>query len=150
MASGRLLKCSGSNYSIALDFTAHEMVIHSRGIQVTKPYKLPVDRIRAVVLQRKSVVPFATMMVMSLLTTLILKYNGLWPLIKLTSENIAKSSMICAIVTVILALPTLSRILFVNISVTWDGEPISWLIRFVPARSGRRLVRAFPEMSNEN
>jgi hypothetical protein len=58
------------------------------------------------------------------------------------------AGLIFGLVTAVLVLLALSRILFVNIHVTWDGQPISWLIRFVPIRSGKRLARAFLEMSD--
>jgi hypothetical protein len=45
------------------------------------------------------------------------------------------------------AIPTLSRALFVNVVISWEGRPKSFLVRFVLAGQGRRLARRFQRIS---
>ena len=148
MVTGELYKCAGWNYAITLDSTS-ERVIMRHTVGRTRRYEVPMDRIKSLVVERKSVVPFAALTILSALTTLLIGYGPLPYLIGIGSENIGKSTMIGALACMIFALPSISRLLFVNVYVSWDTNPSSLLIRFVPSQSGKRLADTFLEMSNK-
>ena len=112
-------------------------------------YEVPMDRIKSIVVERKSVVPFAALTILSALTTLLIGYGPLPYLINLSPENMGRSTMIGALACIIFALPSISRLLFVNVYVSWDTAPGSLLIRFVTSHSGKRLADTFLEMSNK-
>jgi len=148
VVTGELYKCAGWNYAITLDSTS-ERVIMRHTVGRTRRYEVPMDRIKSIVVERKSVVPFAALTILSALTTLLIGYGPLPYLIGLTPENMGKSTMIGALACMIFALPSISRLLFVNVYVSWDTDPSSLLIRFVPSQSGKRLADVFLEMSNK-
>jgi hypothetical protein len=103
-------------------------------------HKIPIRDIRAVIVERKSIMPFATLTVLFIILSLALRYNAFWFLMDPTrSGRISELSILAAFAS---AAPTLSRVLFVNVlisSVTGD----SWRIRYVSARTGKKLVAAF-------
>ena len=123
------------------------MVINSKEWGVSKSYQLPINRIRSVVVERKSVIPFATLTLIAAATTLIARYNALWFIVNLTPQNAQSVSSCALLVSVVSAIPTLIRILFVSVSITWDGNPTSFRVGFVPLRPGKRLAQKFQELS---
>jgi len=145
---GELHKFAGWNYAITLD-SSSESVIIRQTLGRTRRYEVPVNHIRSIVVERKSVVPFAALAILSALTTLLIGYGPVPYLISLGPANMGKSTLIGALACMIFALPSISRILFVNVYVSWDAEPRSLLIRFVPSQSGKRLADMFLEMSNK-
>lgn len=147
-ADEKLFSCRGANLSVTL--YANKMIIHDVGWTNPKSYELPVKRIRSVIVDRKSLIPFATITILAAIATVIAKYNALWFLINLTPENIGTMSTIGFLASVVFAIPTLSRAAFVNVSITWDGKPASFRMRLVPAHLGRRLARRFQELSAES
>ena len=123
------------------------MVINSKEWGVSKSYQLPITRIRSVVVERKTVIPFATLTLIAAATILMARYNALWFLINLTPQSAQTVSSFALLVSVVSAIPTLVRILFVSVSVAWDGNPTSFRVGFVPLRPGKRLVQKFQELS---
>ncbi|MGD0689668.1 MAG: hypothetical protein ABSA50_07855 [Candidatus Bathyarchaeia archaeon] len=123
------------------------MVINSKEWGVSKSYQLPIKRIRSVVVERKSVIPFATLTVIAAATILLARYNALWFLVNLTPQNAQTISSYALLVSVVSAIPTLIRIIFVSVSITWDGNPRSFRVGFVPLRRGKRLAQKFQELS---
>jgi len=123
------------------------MVINSKEWGVSKSYQLPINRIRSVVVERKGVIPFATLTLIAAATTLMTRYNALWFLVNLTPQNAQILSSYALLVSVVSALPTLFRMLFVSVSITWDGNPTSFRVGFVPLRPGKRLAQKFQELS---
>jgi hypothetical protein len=123
------------------------MVINSKEWGVSKSYQLPLNRIRSVVVERKSVIPFATLTLIAAATMLVVRYNALWFLVNLTPQNAQTVSSYALFVSVVSAIPTLIRILFVSVSITWDGNPTSFRVGFVPLRPGKRLAQKFQELS---
>ena len=148
MVTGELYKCAGWNYAITLDSNS-ERVIMRQTVGRMRRYEVPMDRIKSIVVERKSVVPFAALTILSALTTLLIGYGPLPYLINLSPENMGRSTMIGALACIIFALPSISRLLFVNVYVSWDTAPGSLLIRFVTSHSGKRLADMFLEMSNK-
>ena len=141
----KLLKCRGGVGTIIL--YADKMIIDESGWRTVKSHELPVKRIKSVMVERKSVIPFATITVLAVIATVVVKYNALWFLVYLEPPTVAWVSMTTLAISVVSAIPALSRAIFVNVAVTWDGEPASFRLRFVPAHSGRRLARRFLEVS---
>jgi len=137
--------CRGLNGFINL--YRNRMVLESKGWTNSASYELPIERIRAVVVERKSVIPSATLTVLAAAVTLLAKYNALWFLVNLTPENIGKVSSVALLIAVVCAIPTLLRTFFVNVSVTWDGKPATFRVGFVPVRSAKRLAKHFQELS---
>lgn len=123
------------------------MVINSKEWGVSKSYQLPINRIKSVVVERKSVIPFATLTIIAAAAILVGRYNALWFLINLTPQNAQTVSSCALIVSVVSAIPTLVRMLFVSVSITWDGNPTSFRVGFVPLRPGKRLAQKFQELS---
>jgi hypothetical protein len=138
-------RCRGTNYSVALN--SDRMILDARW-RSSNSYELPIKRIRTVIVERKSVMPFATLTILAAIGAVVAKYNALWFLVNLTPDTAGRISVILAAASVILALPTLSRALFVSIAVTWDGQPSTFRIRFVSAYRGRHLARLFEELSS--
>ena len=123
------------------------MVINSKEWGISKSYQLPINRIKSVVVERKSVIPFATLTLLAAVTMLVARYNALWFLVNLTPQNAQTMSSYALLVSVVSAIPTLIRILFVSVSITWDGNPTSFRVGFVPLRPGKRLAQKFQELS---
>jgi len=138
-------KCGGLVGSINL--YNDRMIINSKEWGVSKSYQLPINRIRSVVLERKSVIPFATLTLIAAAATLVARYNALWFLINLTPQNAQTLSSYALLLSIVSAIPTLVRILFVSVSITWDGNPTSFRVGFVPLRPGKRLAQKFQELS---
>jgi hypothetical protein len=66
-------------------------------------------------------------------------------LVNLSPENAQMASSIALLLTVICIVPTLFRVLFVSVSITWDGDPTSFRVGFVPVRPGKRLAQKFQQ-----
>ena len=113
----------------------------------SRSHELPLQRVNAVIVQRKSVVPFAVFTILSGIAVVLARYNGLWFLYNLTADEEVLISDIALLATILFAIPTISRILFVNVIISWGGGPKSFLIRFVAANQGRRLTRLFERLS---
>jgi hypothetical protein len=110
-------------------------------------YELPIRRIRSVIVERKSVMPFATMTTLAAIGAAVARYNSLWFLVNLSPDASGRLGAILVAASILLAVPALSRALFVNITISWDGQPSIFRIRFVSAHRGRGLARKFQELS---
>jgi len=98
-----------------------------------------------VIVERKSVMPFATLTVLACISGLVIRYNALWFLIDLSSVD-NKMSAVIFLSALVLGLPTLMRILFVNVLITAStGE--TWRVRLVAAPSGRQIATGFQDLS---
>ena len=144
-AEKRLLSCRGANYSIAL--FSDKIIIKDTGLANSRSFELPVDRVRALIVERKSFIPFAALTIVAAIVTALAKYNALWFLGGSVVENAAKMSTVGLLASIILAIAVASRALFVTISITWDGQPTNFRVRFVPAHFARRLVKRFQELT---
>lgn len=144
-ASEELFVCSGVSGSISL--YSDRVVINSKEWGVSKSYQLPLRRIRAVVVERKSVIPFAILTILAGVMAIVTRDNALWFLVNLPQEEAGALSSVALFATIICAVPTLLRMFFVSVSVTWDGDPTSFRVGFVPVRPGKRLANKFQESS---
>ena len=138
-------KCSGLTGSITLN--QENLVVDSKEFGFSKSYELPIGRIRAVMIERKSVIPFATLTLLAAVVAVIVRYNGLWFLIPLTPNTAKALSSIGLIAAALCAVPTLARTLFVSVSISWEGEPHSIRIGFVPAQRGKQFAKKLQELS---
>jgi len=138
-------KCSGLRGSITLD--QENIVVDSKEFGISKSYQLPLGRIRAVMIERKSVIPFATVTLLTAVAAVVARYNGLWFLILLAPETAQTLAAIAIFAAALCAVPTLVRILFVSVSISWDGEPHSIRVGLVPARRGKQFAKKLQEVS---
>ena len=139
-----LIKCRGANCSIVL---YRDGMVINEGVLSGRSYRLPLERVTSVIVERKSVVPFATGTIIAAIFTLVTKYNALWFLVNLTTNRAGELSSLGVLACIIFAVPTLTRSLFVNVNVTWSGQPASFHLGFVSVKMGRRLARRFQELS---
>jgi hypothetical protein len=133
--------CRGLNYSVALGPDA--MTIGKTRWGRLDSHELPFSRISSVIVRRKSIMPFATLTALGAIATVLIRFNLLWFLVDLSQAEQAALSTIPFIITVLCAIPTASRALFVEIAISWGGKPESFLVRFVPQQQGRALAEKF-------
>jgi hypothetical protein len=141
MAPSDEVNCTGMNYSIKLD--ADQMTLENTRWSKHESHQFPLGDISAIIVERKTVMPFATLTVLAVIATFITKMNLLWFLVELSLFYRTELSTIALLFVILFAIPTLARSLFVNVSVSCDGRSNSFLVRFVPVRQGRRLASQF-------
>ncbi len=138
-------KCGGLNASISL--YRDRMIINSKAIGVSKTYQLPVNRIRTVVVERKSIIPFVTLTILAAALAAMIKYNDLWFVINFPTAVAGFLSSVAFLTSIICVVPVVVRILFVSVTITWDGDPTSFRVGFMPIRPGKGLAKRFQESS---
>jgi hypothetical protein len=139
-------KCSGLTGSVVL---YHDnILIDHKEFGLSKTYQLPVGRIRAVMIERKGVIPFATLTLLGAIAAILTRYNSLWFIIELPPARAQILSSVATLATALFAIPTLVRTFFVSVSISWDGDPTSLRIGYVPARRGKRLAKKLRELSS--
>ena len=135
------VNCRGINGSISLSKDGLTIIGIGRGS--AQPREIRFGDVSSIVVQRKSVVPFATSMILAIIVFLIARYNLLWFLIDLSRwEPIITS--VALVITAICAVAALLRFTFVNVIVRSRRQPI--VLRLVPGRCAKRLVRGFREI----
>jgi len=137
--------CKGLNCSVTLG--PEEMIVKNTVWGKSRSHELPLERVNSVIVQRKSVVPFAAFTILSGIAVVLARYNGLWFLYNLTADEELLLGDIALLATILFAIPTISRTLFVDVVISWGGRSKSFLIRFVLANQGRRLTRLFERLS---
>jgi len=136
------VRCRGINGSIKLSTDTMQLIGGALGS--TELHEVPYSDVSAVVVQRKSVIPFATLSILASALALIAKYNALWFVIDLSRAGIYLTPVGLGI-AVLSAVSTLLRLMFVNVLVRFSGGPLT--LRLVTVRSAKRLARRFSEMS---
>jgi hypothetical protein len=124
------------------------MVIRSEGFGSVEFREVALNKVTAVVVERKSVIPFATLTILASMVTVSAWYNALWFLINLTEQGILMITSGGLSVAVVCAVPMMFRLLFVNVLVRSEGEPNALIVRLVPVRQAKRLARRFRELSS--
>jgi hypothetical protein len=139
------VSCRGVNGSISL--SKDKMTVIGVGLGVAQPHDIRFSDVHSVVVERKSVVPFATVMILAIIVLVVANYNLLWFIINLyaTQWFIAPMALAIAILCAILAV---LRLMFVNVIVRSRSGP--FVVRLVPSRSAKRLARRFSEISARN
>ncbi len=143
-----LIVCRGVNGSINL--SKDKMVIRSEGFGSVQFREMDLSKITAVVVERKSVIPFATLTVLASAVTVSAWYNAHWFLINLTQQDILIITLCGLSAAVVCAIPMMFRLLFVNVLVRSEGEPNALIIRFVLVRQAKRLARRFRDLSSSS
>jgi hypothetical protein len=134
--------CNGGNYSILLQ--SDWMILRPKAWLKRSMHKIPLRDIRSVIVERKSVIPFATLTVISIIAAIVLRFNAFWFVVDLSPNSRIK--VLANLAVLILVAPTLLRLLFVNVVISSITNE-SWRIRLVSTRSGKRLVTKFHELS---
>ena len=140
--------CKGINYSVTL--RSDKMIIKKALWGKADFHELPVQSISAVIVRRRSIVPFAGFTTLAAIATVLVRYNALWFLVNLSTVAEVTSSTVALLATVLFAIPTIGYALFVDVAITWGSTPKSFLVRFVPAQQGRSLARRFHRISTGN
>ena len=141
-------KCKGVNFTVTLQ--SDKMIIKRAFRRKAEFHELPIQRVSAVIVRRKSVVPFAGFTLLTAIATILVRYNALWFVVNLSTTEEATFSTIAFLATVLFAIPTVGYALFVDVAITWAGTPKSFLVRFVPIKQGRSLARRFHGASSGN
>lgn len=143
-ASEESVKCRGVNGSIYL--RENRMQIMGGGFGSTQPRDIPFNEVSAVVVERKSVVPFATVLVLTVVVIVVAEYNMVWFIVDLSRyEALITSGAILSVA--VCAVMILLRTMFVNVLVRSTGEGAASTLRLVPIHCAKRLARRFREMS---
>ena len=141
----REFTCKGLNYEVTL--TPDKMVVRGTAWRKTDSHELPVHRINAVIVRRKSILPYAGFTALAVIATVLTRYNALWFLVNLSAREESVGSTVALIAATVFAIPTVWHAIFVDIAISWEGKPKSFLVRFVPERQGRVLARRFHRAS---
>jgi hypothetical protein len=135
--------CKGFNYKVTLE--SDRLILRNTKWWRPSSHELPIESINAVIVRRKSMVPFAALAALALIAAVLTRYNSLWFLINPAAENdVSTVSLAAAFLFII---PAVSRALFVDVIVSWAGRRKPFLVRFVPARQGRGLAKRFHGVS---
>jgi hypothetical protein len=134
--------CNGGNYSIILD--SGHLILQQKGWRFGLSQKISLRDVRSVIVERKSVMPFATMTVLSMIGAVALQYNVFWFVINLSPEH--RFTVVAILAALLFAVPTVSRAFFVNVIISSARNGL-WRVRFVPTRSGKRLAIRFRDLS---
>ena len=143
MSTQELGSCHGANGSITL--YPDRMVVRHGGL--TRLHEIPLTQIRAVIVERKTIIPFATVTVLATAATVLAKYNPIWFLVNLSDKESTLVSFAALSIAIVFAFPVVLRSAFVSVSVRSEGEPVLFRLGFVPARPAKRLAKRFRELS---
>jgi hypothetical protein len=134
------VSCRGVNGLITL--SKDGITVIGVGLGSTQPHEIRFGEVASVVVQRKSVVPFMTLMILAIIVLLVAKRNLLWFVLNLSPAQWFIVPIALAI-AILCAIPTVLRSIFVNVTVRSRRGPL--MVRLVPARSANRLARRFRE-----
>ena len=138
------VSCRGINGSVTL--SKGKMKVSGAGLPQSQTREIPYSQVSAVFVQRKSVVPYAGVLVLAVIVGLLAQYNALWFVPNL-SEMDRFIAPISFGVAGLCAVRVMLRVLFVNVLVRYKEGSLH--LRLVPLRSGKRLGRRFRELSLE-
>jgi len=136
------VSCRGINGSINL--SRDKVLVVGLASSPTQPHELAYSDVSAVFVQRKSVVPFATLTILIIVVVLVSKYNLIWFVVDLNPVSVFIAwtgigiAILCAVITLL-------RLLFVNVLIRSNQSP--FVVRLVPIRSAKRLARRFSDIS---
>jgi len=143
-----LCSCKGIGGSITL-FPDRLLVRHG-GPASSHPHEVPLAQVRAVLVERKSVIPFATVTVLALAVAVLVKYNPIWFVANLSDKDSTLVSLSALALSVVFAVPSILRNTFVSVSVSSESEQVPIRLGFVPSRPAKRLAKRFRELSIES
>jgi len=135
------VSCRGINGSITL--SQDRMTIIGVGLGSVRPHEIRFGDVSSIVVQRKSVIPLMTLMMLAIIALFIARYNLLWFAINLYRWQTFITPIALAI-AILCAISASLRLMFVNVTVRSRAGPVT--VRLVPSRSAKRLARRFREM----
>lgn len=136
------VSCSGINGSITL-FKDRIRIIGG-GLSVADVHEIARDDVSSIVVQRKSVVPFATITILAIIVTLVTEYNVIWFVEGMSRMNGFITPFGLGIALLCLAI-TILRLLFVNVTLHFGEDSVA--LRLVTLRSAKRLAKRFSEIA---
>ena len=144
--SEELVNCRGINGSIIL--SRDKLTVVGVALGSAQPRDIGLKDVSSVVVERKSMIPFLTLTILAAIVLLVARFNLLWFVINLYPLQmfiIPIAPLIALAIAMLCGVPTLLRLVFVNLSVRSQGAPLT--LRLVPIRSAKRLARRFSEVS---
>ena len=132
--------CRGINGSISISKDGMSIIV---GLSSAQAYEIRFGDISAVVVERKSVVPFMTLMILAVIVFMVARYNLFWFVISINNWERFITPVTSA-VAILCAIVTLLQLVFVTVTVRSRREPLT--VRLVPSRSAKRLARRFSEL----
>jgi hypothetical protein len=143
MYNEELCKCRGANGSITL--YPDRMVVRHGGS--THLHEIALTQIRAIMVERKRVIPYATITVLAVAVAILAKYNPVYFVANLSDKDSTRVGVVALGVAIVCVIPVILRSAFVNVSVRSEGEPVLIKLGFVSARSAARMAKRFREVS---
>ena len=107
---------------------------------------VPLNQVHSVVVERKSMMPVASLASLLGIIGILVKYNAVWFLFDLSQDISWKLSLIAFLPAMLLAIPTVERALFVNLIIA-SSNTETWRINFVRSKAGRAFASKFLEFS---
>ena len=136
------ISCRGINGSINL--TKDKLTISGVGLSATQPHDITFSDVSSVMVERKSVVPFTTIMFLAIIVLVIAKYNLLWFIINLYGvERFITPTVL--VIAISCGVSSVLRLMFVNVTIRSRRGQVT--VRLVPSRPAKRLARRFSELS---
>lgn len=108
---------------------------------------IPLGDVQSVVVERKSLMPVASSATVLGIIGVLVKYNALWFLFDLNQDISWKLSLIALLPAMLLAIPTVERVLFVNVIIASFNRE-TWRVNFVRLSAGRNFAAKFLEFSS--
>jgi len=134
------VSCRGINGSVSL--RKDGITIVGLGLGSVQPHEIRFGDVSSVVVQRKGVVPFATVMILAIIVLVVAEYDLLWFVIDLGRWEMLIGPPALAI-AILCAIPVVLRLMFMNVTVR--SRRGVFTVRLVPNRSANRLARRFRE-----
>lgn len=145
MSSNDSYVCDGGNYSVSM--SPQTLVVRTKGWRHEPQHQIPLNKVRSVVVERKSLMPVASLATLAGIIGVLVKYNVLWFLFDLNPDISGKISIIPFLTAMLLAVPTIERALYVNVIIaSFTAE--TWRVRFVTSNAGKNLAAKFLEFSS--
>ena len=145
MSSNDSYDCGGGNYSVSMN--SETLVISSRSWFHGHPHQIPLNNVRSVIVERKSLMPVASSAVLAGIIGVLLRDSALWFPLDLNSNISGKISVLAFLAATLLAVPTIERAVFVNVIIS-SLNAGTWHVRFVTSNAGRNLAARFLELSS--
>jgi hypothetical protein len=145
LSTQELCNCQGVGGSIIL--FPDRMVVKHGGPASSHSHEIPLTQVRAVLVERKSVIPFATVTVLAVVAAILAKYNPVWFLANLSDKDSTLVSFAALSIAVLFVVPVVVRSAFVSVSVSSEGETVPVRLGFVSSRPAKRLTKRFRELS---
>ena len=139
------VKCRGLNGSIRI--FPDKLIVKRIGLR-SVAVEIKFADVSSVVVERKSMIPFMTLTILTTVALLVVRFNLLWFVLSLYSVQILIipiAPLIALAIAMFCVIPTLARSVFVNVLVR--SKVGTSTLYLVPIRSAKMLARKFSEIS---